>query len=434
MVTDEVFAHLVISVIAVTTIAFPLVDVLYKPHTRVEYTSTQGKTIRTIQNTHPNAQFRMVMCVHNEGEVRSMIALLEALNSFHTNPICVYVIHLLELLGKSTPILRRVNIHKKKSWSPNYKTTSYIMRAFDNYAKNSGDDSFVVVPCINIAPYKSMHISICNLVEDVSAPLIIVPFHQNDQSHGCIVTAAATRDINRKFQAYAPSTVGILVDRTSRLGISSTSFLSFNIAVFFMGGPDDREALALGMRMSTRENTSIVLFRFVVQKKSTGTDTDSPKSDIDIFPDEAEEKQDLEEEEEHEEEEEDEERVMDENLIDEFMAMKMGNGQVVFHEIAIEGSEQVFETIRCLEDNYDLVLVGKKHSVEIEGFDDEETVANFMENADTLGMFGDMLASREFCNGMVPVLVIQSGASRGKALSRELSVPNSSKSFNSRFW
>lgn len=432
MMDDEIFAHLVSSVMLITAITSPLIEILYKPHRRLE-TSTrlQRESIRMIQNTPRNTEFCVVSCVHKEGEVRSMMALLEALHPSHASPMCVYVIHLVELLGQTTPRLHRVNIHKKKLRPLNYSATSYIMRAFDNYfSRSSGHGGYVtVVPCVNVAPYKNMHHSICTLAHDKSVPFIILPFHQNDHSHVNAATAAAIRDINANFQAHAPCTVGILVDRHSRLGLSSnnTSFLSFHVGVFFMGGPDDREALALGMRMSERANTSIVLFRFVLENNNEDED-DEERVKSDAFEEEVcDDKEEQKEKEkeallEEEEEEEEEERRMDESLIGEFMAKKFGNGQVVYHEIGVEGSEKVLDTMRILEGNYDLVMVGRKHKMEIEGFNDEETLSNFLENA-TLGVFGDMLASREFCNGTVPVLVVQSGANTAKDIPTQPSVP-----------
>lgn len=66
------------------------------------------------------------------------------------------------------------------------------------------------------------------------------------------------------FQVHAQCTVGILVDRYSRISMS-TRKLSFHVAIFFIGGQDDIEALALGTRMLEPPNTSVTLFCFVIQ-------------------------------------------------------------------------------------------------------------------------------------------------------------------------
>ncbi|XP_028767078.1 cation/H(+) antiporter 15-like [Neltuma alba] len=405
IVDDQLFAHWVFSVIGVTAIVSPLIEILYKPLTRLETLSRSraSKTIRTIQTTSRNSELLIVSCVHKEGEVRSIIALLESMNPKIENPICVYAIHLIELSGQSTPMLRRVDISKKKSLT--HHSTGYIMRAFDNYARNSDEGSITLVPYMNVAPYKSMHEAVCNFAQDRSAPLIILPFHQNDPTHVGDV-AVAIRKLNMNFLDHANCSVGILVDRESHLRVSSSEHMSLHIGMFFVGGPDDREALALGMRMARRENSSLVVYRFVMQNH----------------------------EKEEWEEEDEEDRRMDEDLIDEFRAMNFGRRGVAYHEIEVEGTE-VFERIQELEGEYDLVMVGRKHRVEVDGLEDEEVLSTLWDNADVLGVIGDMLASTEFCDGTVPVLVTQCGGSNLKSLGRKASsVAASHSSLGSTFW
>ena len=64
------------------------------------------------------------------------------------------------------------------------------------------------------------------------------------------------------------------------------------------------------------------------------------------------------------------------------------------------------EAVHSLEGNYDLVMVGRRHN---DGSLNGKEMTTFMENADALGILGDMLSSVEFCMGMVPVLVTQCG-------------------------
>lgn len=64
---------------------------------------------------------------------------------------------------------------------------------------------------------------------------------------------------------------------------------------------------------------------------------------------------------------------------------------------------QLMDAIRQSHGDYDLVMVGRRHS---EMSLSNEEMVDFMENAE-LGMIGDMLASSDFCGGMVNVLVMQ---------------------------
>ncbi|XP_027337559.1 cation/H(+) antiporter 15-like [Abrus precatorius] len=388
----EIFSQMVLYVVMTTAICIPMIKSLYKHRPRVLKTATinEGR-VRTIQNIPETSEFNIVSCLHNDGNVHSMIALIEACNPTTRSPISVYVIHLIELLGKSTPILLPMNKHNRKALSTNYPNTNHILRAFENYSHNSSGP-VTILSYVNVAPLNSMHEAVCNLAEDSSVHFLIIPFHQNDQSIGSH-TATVIRELNTSFLASAKCTVGILVDRSSMLGMISSK-LCFHVGIFFIGGTDDREALALGIRMLERPNTRVSLFRFVPSNNSG--------SFIDRFADNEEERVEI---------------VCDESLIDEFKAKNITNSDSVScHEIVVEDSIRVLEAIRRLENDYDLVMVGKRHCI---GDLTDEEMTNFMDNADQLGIFGDLLVSNEFCNGKVPVLVMQCCEKRVKLLDKE---------------
>lgn len=392
LLDDETFSHLVICVVVTTAIITPLVKIFYKHRPRVlNSSSIYDEEMRTIQNMPRNSEFRIVTCLHNEGNVCGMTTLLEACNPVPQSPLCVYVIHLVELLGKSAPILLPINYRQNRKFlSVNYPDTNHIMRAFENYSKNSGGP-VTVLPYVNVAPYKSMLDAVCNLAQDKMVPLIVIPFHENDHIDLSGHVATSIRKLNTRFQARVPCTLGILVDRYSRLGVNNDhSKTYFHVGIFFIGGPDDREALALGIRMSERADMKVSLFRFIVMnKKPRGCKIESSRED----------QLDLEEAEE----------MLDEGLIDEFKSMKFGIGNVSWYEIMVGEGVEVMDAIRSLEGNYDLVMVGRRHN--IESLKDEE-MGNFIENVQILGIFGDMLSSTEFCIGMVPVLVTQCGGDK----------------------
>lgn len=138
--------------------------------------------------------------------------------------------------------------------------------------------------------------------------------------------------------------------------------------------------------MSERADTRVSLFRFViVNKKPCGCKIILTRE---------------------EREEEEEDTMLDEGLIDEFKSMKYGIGNVCWYEITVDDGVEVLEAVHSLEGNYDLVMVGRRHN---DGSLNGKEMTTFMENADALGILGDMLSSVEFCMGMVPVLVTQCG-------------------------
>ncbi|KAL2333453.1 hypothetical protein Fmac_014666 [Flemingia macrophylla] len=385
VIDEKVFSVSVMFVLSITSVCIPLIKYLYRHRRVLKTPSMQEEHVRTIQSILDNSGFNIVSCVHRDEHVHSMIALIEACNPTMQSPISIHVVHLIKLVGKSTPILLPMNKNNsRKSLSVSYPNTNHILRAFENYSNNSSGP-VTIFSYINVAPYKSMHEAVCNLAEDSSVDVIIIPFHQNDLSSFSDV-ATKIRELNASFLANAQCTVGILVDRYSML---SSSKALFHVGIFFIGGKDDREALAVGIRMLERRNTSVTLCRFVVvaDKKEYGL---------------------------VESEEEMMERTLDESLIDEFETKNRLSSDfvnVIHHEVVVEDSIQVMEAIRGMENDYDLVMVGKRHGI---GDLTEEEMSIFMDNADQLGLFGDMLASNEFCKGKVPVLVMQCGEKRVK--------------------
>ncbi|XP_068475440.1 cation/H(+) antiporter 15-like [Phaseolus vulgaris] len=382
VIDTEVYSVAVIYVVLITSLCVPSIKLLYR-HCRVKSSVQEGR-VRTIQNIKPNTDFKIVSCLHTDQHVHSMIALTEACNPTTESPIYLHVIHLIELSGKSTPILLPMNKNNRKSLSVNYPNTNRILRAYENYSENSSGP-VNVLSYVNVAPYKSMHEAVCNLAEDNSVHLLVIPFHENDQSLGSHVTSTF-RELNANFAANSKGTLGILVDRFSVLSTSISEF-SFHVGIFFIGGKDDREALALGIRMVERGNTRATLFRFVIYG--------GVEDEEDML-----------------------EKTLDESLIDEFVAKKDYGSDVdnvVYNEVVVEDSIKVLEGIREIEKEYDLVMVGKRHSM---GDFREEEMSVLMDNWDELGILGDMLASNEFCEGKTPVLVMQCGEKKVKQLQK----------------
>lgn len=83
--------------------------------------------------------------------------------------------------------------------------------------------------------------------------------------------SAQQRWVNRRVLLQAPCSVGIFVDRG--LGGSSqvsAQDVSYSVVVLFFGGPDDREALAYGLRMAEHPGIVLTVFRFVVSPERVG--------------------------------------------------------------------------------------------------------------------------------------------------------------------
>ncbi|KAK1571066.1 hypothetical protein Q3G72_011551 [Acer saccharum] len=304
-----IFAAFVLSIIAINAVATPLIQIFYKRETSFSARSYSiaESHLRTLLLARPIGEFRVICCIHVEDNVNGMITLLKASNPTEISTICAYTLHLTQLIGRSAPILAPYEIQRKKV-QPN--STDRIMHALSKFLKTSSVP-ITIRPLRVIAPYKTMHETICKLARDEVIPLIIVPFPESLEFHGKITIL---RGLNINIQTYAPCTVGTLVDRSAQHHQSTTHF-SYNVVVFFFGGPDDREALALALRMSGHPGVSITMIR------------------IDYIPDT--------------EGDDEIERHLDEAFINEFKSSNIGNACMVCHEVVVaEETMQVMNAIR----------------------------------------------------------------------------------------
>ncbi|GMY08314.1 cation/h(+) antiporter 15 [Fagus crenata] len=400
-IDEPTFAVLVFSSLAITSIIAPLTEMLYKPEIPLD-PSKKYRRLKTIHSTPRTSELRVISCVHNEENVHSLINLLEASNPTELSPICAYVIHLVELTGRTAPLLIPYNAKMKRvSKLTSSAGSDHILRAFENYSKNSNGPVIVQLFTM-IVPYKTMHDDICRLALDKQTPLIIVPYHENLRHIQGSRVATSIRAFNTNLQMHAPCTVGILVDKGSR-HMNSSQF-SYNVVVIFIGGEDDRQALGYAMRMSGHSDVSLTILRITLhlkkeieseekhkgKRKGKGKSNNNSK-DKDKNKDE--------------EVDEEMEMLMDEVLYDEFKIKNLGNACVACREVEAENSAQVMDAIRSLDKNYDLVMVGLNRHQALE-LGDIEMPHNDAKNIEDLGMIGDVLVSSDFSMGWLSLLVL----------------------------
>lgn len=386
---DESFAIMVLITIIMTAIIVPLVSVLYKPSRRfVSYKR------RTIQMSKRDSEFRILTCIHTPRNVPTIINLLEASNPTKKSPICVYVLHLVELTGRTSAMLIVHDTRKPDCPALNrtQAQSDHIINAFENYEQHAGCVN--VQPLTAISPYSTMHEDICHLAEDKRVAFVIVPFHkQQTVDGGMEATNMAFRSINQNVLANAPCSVGILVDR----GFSGSNRLSANqishhVAMLFFGGPDDREALSYAWRMSDHPGISLTVMRFVAGDdvaevvSQSGTATLEPNQPRILTVETDRER----------------ERKLDEIFVNEFR-MKSGNDEsVVYIERVVNNGEETIGAIRSMDDIHDLFIVGRGQGLITPltaGLTD-------WSECPELGAIGDLLASSDFA-ATASVLVVQ---------------------------
>ncbi|KAL5568847.1 hypothetical protein UlMin_025422 [Ulmus minor] len=376
LIDDQTYSQIMLSTIGVTMIVMPLIHYLRNPILQLNLSLRQEQGPQTIQSLPRNTEFRILSCIHNEESVHSIINLFEASHPTKCSPIRAYIVQASELVGLFAPILVPYDKRRRKLRLAFSAQTDHIIRAFENYSLNSRGP-VKILPFIMVASYKSMHQKICRIAQDKLIPLIIVPFHHNQRFSVNSSTSKHIQQFNVNVQHFAPCTVGILVDRGFSSGKISNK-ISYHIAVVFIGGPDDREALSFVNRMSDLEGLRITVLRIILQNGKEMS------------------------------EDEERELCFDQSTVDEFKLKTMWNYQVSWSEIEAWDGVGIMSAVKYMEGQFDLVVAGRRQkemAAAAMGEDDDE-MFDFVENQE-LGVIGDLLSSPDFCEGNVSVLVMQ---------------------------
>ncbi|KAI3890004.1 hypothetical protein MKX03_025745 [Papaver bracteatum] len=383
---EETVALLVIVAVVTTAVIIPTITALYKSGGRF----VPNKR-RTIQKSKPDAELRLLTCIHNSRNIPAITKLLDISHPNKRSPIHLYALQLVELRGVASAMLIVHNSRKSGRSAPNrtQAQSDQIVNALEIYEKNAASVS--VEHLTAISPYSTMHEDICNLAEDKKVSLIVVPFHKQQTIDGGMEEPNPDfRTLNQNVLANAPCSVGILVDRG--LGTASrapNARATQEIVVLFFGGPDDREALAYAMRMSDCPDVSLTVLRFIPGEETKGWsrrhDNDSSDNDmLTVLTDS------------------DRDRQMDEDFICDFRMKTSNDESVVYIEKITNNGEETVSVIRSLDNVHDLYIVGRGQGI-VSPLTDGLTDWS---ECPELGVIGDILASPDFASS-VSVLVVQ---------------------------
>ncbi|KAI3958628.1 hypothetical protein MKW98_030293 [Papaver atlanticum] len=84
---------------------------------KVIYRKYAGYTRQTIQNSNVKGELRILACVYNQENVPRILNFFEATNPTRDNPVCIYVLHLVELIGRAASLLIQHKQQKKKQFT-----------------------------------------------------------------------------------------------------------------------------------------------------------------------------------------------------------------------------------------------------------------------------------------------------------------------------
>ncbi|KAL0740949.1 hypothetical protein Bca4012_082462 [Brassica carinata] len=268
-VSRDTFSILVLSIVLNSLIIPIAIGFLYDP--TKQFLCYQKRNLETMKNT---GELKTLVCIHRPDHISSMINLLEASYQSEESPLTCYVLHLVELQGQDVPTLishkvQKLGVGTGKKYSEN------VILSFEHFHRyvcsSISIDTFTCIANVN-----HMQDDICWLALDKAVTLIILPFHRTwslDRT-SIVSDSEMIRFLNFNVLKQAPCSVGILVER--HLLTKKQEFQeNLKVCVIFVGGKDDREALAFAKRMARQENVTLTVLRLVAtgkNKETTGWD------------------------------------------------------------------------------------------------------------------------------------------------------------------
>ncbi|CAN6327894.1 unnamed protein product [Urochloa humidicola] len=380
------FSVLMCCSVAITAVSVPVAACLYDPARRYAVYKR-----RTLQHLKADADLRILACVHDQSHVPGTLSVLEASHATPQTPIGLYLLHLVEIAGRSAPVFIPHNPGRKASriGAPGAPSSDSdrIINAFFRHELRHPEGAVSVHPFTTISPYASMHDEVCRLAVEKRTSLILLHYHKRHMLAGGAHAAAGLRVVNRKVLEVAPCSVAVFVDRNAgSVGLSSfipgpmqdyssgsstgnsgggrpTRAPQFRAAVaaLFFGGGDDREAMSYAVRMARHPGVTVAVVRFL------------PARGIKDDPGD---------------------RRVDNRAIEEMKALAARSRNMRVREELVGDMERIVEVLRGLDKaGYDLVVVGMRHRwypvMPANGLSD-------WSECPELGVIGDLLASSDF--------------------------------------
>ncbi|KAK8943904.1 Cation/H(+) antiporter 28 [Platanthera guangdongensis] len=223
---------------------------------------------------------------------------------------------------------------------------------------------------------------------DCMAALVVLPFHRRLRVDGEMDTGhRGYRVVNQKVLQLAPCSVAILVDRGlgragSQLSLSSATL---SVCAVFIGGADDREALAYASKVVHHPGMRLMIVRFLPDAAASGKVTGPGRRVLTAVG-----KQEM------------EQKADDEYFAGFYERYVAGGNGVGYMEKHVGSGAETVAVLRTLEGRYELFIVGRGRDR------DSVLTAGMNEWAECpeLGPIGDILAASDF-SVTASVLVIQ---------------------------
>ncbi|XP_047045509.1 cation/H(+) antiporter 2-like [Lolium rigidum] len=330
-----------------------------------------------LQHLKLDQELRVLVCVHGAGSVHSMLTLAEL--SKGATPVAIYLLHLIELMSSRKYAITHFyhtgdgadeedDDSGRWGYAPVIDQVVAAVNGFTN-------GTFIPVRQMTaISSLETMDADVCNGAEDARASLVVVPFHKEQRYDGRMVCRHDNRrELNQRILQRAPCTVGVLVERHDPAGETHS------VVAVFLGGPDDREAVAYATRLAAHPSVSVMVTRFLPAGASVHSSTEK-----------------------------EEEAMADEEFMADFYARFVAPGHVSYTERYVSNGPELVESLCSMAGMYSLFVVGK-------GADGGSAAVTQMtsgmgglyEECPELGHVGDLLSSDDLSGCCASVLVLR---------------------------
>ncbi|XP_039031165.1 cation/H(+) antiporter 4-like [Hibiscus syriacus] len=198
--SDATFSVLTLAVLVNATIIPVLVKYLYYPVSR-RYASYQQKNIMHLK---PDSELGVVACVHRPEHVSALVDVLDITCPTKESPNIVYVLHLIELVGRDSPVFIAHQKHENRvtgilvDWRRKLLTSSASTYNVGIIFLGGKDDQEALTLVKRMARDPRVNLTVIHLIPDENCRNVIdwdsmldaetlKDIKQNDDSHGCCV-------------------------------------------------------------------------------------------------------------------------------------------------------------------------------------------------------------------------------------------------------
>ncbi|KAL6591579.1 hypothetical protein ACP70R_050082 [Stipagrostis hirtigluma subsp. patula] len=358
-------AVLLLSSIANTFLAGPASAAIVRQQRRAfRYRS------RCLQDLRADHELRLLVCVHDAAGVHPMLTIADL--SKGTALLAVYLLHLVELAtSRKYAITRQLlshHEHDEEEGDDEWGYAREIEQVAAAVAAFTYDNAIPVRQMTAISSLASMDADVRNGVEDARASLLIVPFHKEQRYDGRMVCRReGRRQLNQRILQRPPCTVGIFVERRHhRQEQAAADMHQHQVVALFLGGANDREAVAYAARLAAHPSVSVTVCRFLLPPPASG-DSD------------------------------------DEEFMADLYARSVVPGQVSYTETYVSNGAETVNALSSMAGTYSLFIVGKGSSGA--GVEAMTTgMGDWDQECPELGPVGELLASDDQGGGSVLVL------------------------------